>query len=431
MSTANSHDDNSKYLNNYKFIGIIGSGASGVVYKVLNVINNKYYAIKVVLNNTVIRDKQNLLDSIFNDYFENDKYNTHNEKLKNRMILNSINFHYYLTNEFNYGIKKEISNQLKVHKHKHIISVIDIYNYQITNYYNIKNTNVTFIIYDYIEMDLFTAIVEKQIFQNATDTTLIKKIFIQICRAVKYCHENGIYHCDLKPENILVDIENEHAYLCDFGLSTTEKSLCDTQSIGSTFYMAPERVIDYETIYKSAVTKSSPTYSCDIWSLGIILTNIVCSCNLWNLPDPKKDQFFKSYMTNKSVLLDYIEVSTSFYQLLTLILEPDPLKRYGIDDIIESVRNIRSFTQHGKYANVDIYDIIDDDTVNEEEIYDTDFSNGLVSHDSSETMVSLQHNDTNDKEGVFYGGQGVTVLRRPTLQHSSAPFNGNGQAITI
>lgn len=92
------------------------------------------------------------------------------------------------------------------------------------------------------------------------DEKLVAKIYIQVCQAVKFLHDNSIIHRDIKPENILLD-ENLNAKLCDFGWSA-EAKIDETRLTfcGTYEYMAPEIFENEE--YNGSV---------DIWSLGILL----------------------------------------------------------------------------------------------------------------------------------------------------------------
>nr|AMY26492.1 testis-specific serine/threonine kinase [Atrina pectinata] len=83
----------------------------------------------------------------------------------------------------------------------------------------------------------------------------------QVCDAVRYLHEQNIFHRDLKLENLLLD-SNHNIKICDFGFvkedSTRElsKTYC-----GSKSYAAPE------------ILKGEPydPRKADIWAIGVIL----------------------------------------------------------------------------------------------------------------------------------------------------------------
>ncbi|CAD8124436.1 unnamed protein product [Paramecium sonneborni] len=107
--------------------------------------------------------------------------------------------------------------------------------------------------------------------QIVTDGQLSEKdaqqVFIQIMRAISYCHSKGIAHRDLKPENFLYYDDKPGSLLkvIDFGLSRVfrqqgqqQKQLMKSR-IGSPYYISPE-VLDgqYDEL-------------CDIWSAGVIL----------------------------------------------------------------------------------------------------------------------------------------------------------------
>lgn len=84
--------------------------------------------------------------------------------------------------------------------------------------------------------DLFSTITERRSYQD--NEYLTKRAFLQICDAVEFCHDNGIYHRDLKPENILVANNGWDVKLADFGLATRDQ-FSDDFGCGSQFYMSP------------------------------------------------------------------------------------------------------------------------------------------------------------------------------------------------
>lgn len=96
-----------------------------------------------------------------------------------------------------------------------------------------------------------------------------KKLCLDICDALAFCHAKGIIHRDIKPENILYS-ESGDFYLSDFGISRQLRDNVTTlTSTGTENYIAPE------------VITQKYDYSVDIYSLGLVLYQMV---NHWRLP---------------------------------------------------------------------------------------------------------------------------------------------------
>ena len=123
---------------------------------------------------------------------------------------------------------------------------------------------------------------------------LIAKMFRQICDAVQFCHDRGVSHRDIKPENFIVEdrrsveemqsacpdtsvstlVDSTRDWdesqvivkMTDFGLATAE-ARCDDFDCGSKPYMAFE--------CHNNVSSSYDPKQADIWSLGVVLLNLL------------------------------------------------------------------------------------------------------------------------------------------------------------
>jgi serine/threonine protein kinase len=117
---------------------------------------------------------------------------------------------------------------------------------------------------------------------SRTRLRLISSMFSQMCDAVAACHAQQVFHRDIKPENFIVtdgftevDGRRERKVivkLTDFGLSTTDLESSD-MDCGSAPYMS------YEC--RNNVAPSYRPRAADVWSLGIVLINMLYHYNPW------------------------------------------------------------------------------------------------------------------------------------------------------
>ena len=124
-----------------------------------------------------------------------------------------------------------------------------------------------------IRMDLLQALTAFRV-DHLTDTpeqagAYARKVMLDICDALRVCHENGICHRDIKPANILYGATGDF-YLGDFGVSQyTAAPDATLTSSGTARYAAPEQL-----------TGQADPRS-DLYSLGLVLYELT---NHWRGP---------------------------------------------------------------------------------------------------------------------------------------------------
>ncbi|KAI3921770.1 hypothetical protein MKX01_005459 [Papaver californicum] len=179
----------------------------------------------------------------------------------------------------------------------------------------------------YIVLELVTG---GELFDKITSRGRLKedearKYFQQLINAVDYCHSRGVFHRDLKPENLLLDACGG-LKVSDFGLSALpqqvrEDGLLHT-TCGTPNYVAPEVVN----------SKGYDGAKADLWSCGVILFVLMAGYLPFeeaNIMDLYK-KIFKADFTCPPWF------STSAKKLIKKILDPNPLTRISISEVIEN-----------------------------------------------------------------------------------------------
>lgn len=96
-----------------------------------------------------------------------------------------------------------------------------------------------------------------------TGEKVLGKIAEGVLRGLTYLHGKKIIHRDIKPSNILL-CRNGEVKLCDFGVSGDFGTKGEANTfIGTSYYMAPERI-----------TGQSYTITSDVWSTGVTLLEV-------------------------------------------------------------------------------------------------------------------------------------------------------------
>ena len=149
-------------------------------------------------------------------------------------------------------------------------------------------------------------------------------------RGLAHLARNRIIHRDLKPENIMFRKENAwDLAICDFGLATyadEEKYLF--VRCGTPGFVAPE-IINI----RDMTTKSDPIS--DVFSAGVIFHHLLLGCSVF---EGKK--YNETLTQNRACDFNFTKevysgLPSRTFDLLTKMLEKDPLRRISAEDALK------------------------------------------------------------------------------------------------
>lgn len=269
-------------ISNYRVSEPIGSGGYGVVYRGLDVLSpRKLYAIKCM-----VKADSGSRHSVFQE--------------------------------------RELTLQALVCDHPNIVHLHEI----------LSDDHHIYAVMQYCEEgDLFSAIVDRQVYIHRDG--LIKAAIVQLIDAVTYCHSLAIFHRDIKPENVMCASKGTRVFLGDFGLATTTPVSSDF-CCGSRYYMSPECINDELRLTCYSLPES------DLWSLGIILYNLVSMHNPWRFATTE-DSNFSMFLHDPLYFRRTLRLSKEANQILHSIFALNPTDRICISDLRKQIVALPTF----------------------------------------------------------------------------------------
>lgn len=172
--------------------------------------------------------------------------------------------------------------------------------------------------------------------QYVGDDELIRSVFLQLIDGLAFLHNSGISHRDIKPENLVCSDNGTRVRICDFGLATSERK-SNEFGCGSTFYIAPECLGDWNPQQTHYDTQKS-----DIWSLGVILVNLVCGRNPWRIASTS-DESFAAFLADPTFLRRILPISDDCLYVLARIFTIDADVRVTLAELRKDVLAVKSF----------------------------------------------------------------------------------------
>jgi serine/threonine protein kinase len=189
------------------------------------------------------------------------------------------------------------------------------------------------------------------------------KLFIDICGAVQYAHQNLIIHRDLKPANILVTADGT-VKLLDFGIAKLLNHGNGSNTVSELTRMN-ERLLTPEYASPEQIIGGAVTTASDVYSLGIVLYRLLTGLRPYDLSgvtsqlemersicvaDPPRP----SLNLQRAMLSGPVEGEPTVAVLaLARSMSPERLRRRLVGDIDAIVmRALRKEPQH-RYSSVE------------------------------------------------------------------------------
>ncbi|KAL2338604.1 hypothetical protein Fmac_013050 [Flemingia macrophylla] len=230
-----------------------------------------------------------------------------NSKNGQKVAIKVLDKHMILEKNLKNQVKREIRTMKLLH-HPNIVRIHEV----------IGTKTKIYIVMEYVSGG---QLLDRMSYGDKLNECEARKLFQQLIDALDYCHNKGVYHRDLKPENLLLDNKG-NLKVSDFGLSALQKrNDVLTTRCGSPCYVAPELLLN----------KAYDGASVDVWSCGVVLFELLAGYLPFN--DQNLMNLYAKIWKAEYKCPPWFTLSQR--KLIAKILQPRPVKRITIPDIIE------------------------------------------------------------------------------------------------
>ncbi|HZR42692.1 MAG TPA: serine/threonine-protein kinase [Ktedonobacteraceae bacterium] len=194
-----------------------------------------------------------------------------------------------------------------------------------------------YLVMEYIQGRTLRAVLEDHGGQPLPTAEALR-ITLQICDALSYCHEHGVFHRDIKPENIMIQ-EDGNVKIIDFGVALLEGARRVTWrgltgTVGTPDYMSPEQLKGERGMAGS-----------DVYAVGVMLYEMLCG----HTPFEGENVFavINQHATqDPPPILDCNpDLSPELATVVMKAIRRDPDKRYkSMKDMLHDLRNLEEVT---------------------------------------------------------------------------------------
>ncbi|KAL2229989.1 CBL-interacting serine/threonine-protein kinase 7-like [Sesamum indicum] len=160
-----------------------------------------------------------------------------------------------------------------------------------------------------------------------------RRYFQQVVSALRFCHQNGVFHRDIKPQNLLLD-KNGLLKITDFGLSALSEQKRDGliyTACGTPAYTAPE------VVYR----KGYDGEKADAWSCGVLLYVFLAGCLPFD--DSNLSNMYRAMHRRAFEFPDWVSKSARI--VIYRLMDPNPNTRLSLDELVKLSWFKKSFSQ--------------------------------------------------------------------------------------